>query len=187
MKLNVHRRRYYCRVITTVLALGLASPFCHSAFAQSSSPGPDFATKISPSQAPAAIDSVMIFFYNAVYLPASAAQSGSSVTKVNEGHPVYPKYGQWLTDVAAAIKGNIELDDHAASYDDLSVKAMQEFKDLVSHAEFSPPKDVDLQRAQIQGLDLRTLGPRLSGIFHNQPAQTRKAAAAYLIRHYQLR
>jgi hypothetical protein len=183
--MNINRHRYCRRIATILLALlPLASPCCQSATAQLGSIAPSLGTKITPSQAPAVIDSVMSFFYNMIYLPASAVQASGSTTKVSDVHPSYPKYGQWLTNVATAIKGNIELDH--VPYDDLSAKAMLEFKDLTSRAESSPPKDVHLLTAQIQGLDLRVLGARLADLFHNQPAQTRKAAAAYLIRHYKL-
>jgi hypothetical protein len=185
--MNINRHRYCCRIATILLALlPLASSCCHGATAQLSSIAPSSGTEISPSQAPAVIDSVMAIFYKMVYLPASSVQATGSGTKVSDVHPSYPKYGQWLTNVATAIKGNIELHDHVSPYDDLSAKAMLEFKDLTSRAEFPPTKDVDMQEAQIEGLDLRVLGARLADLFHNQPAQTRKAAAAYLIRHYKL-
>ena len=182
MNINPHR---YCRHIATVLLtlLPLASSSSRSAFAQLGNTSPSLGIKISPSEAPATIESVMSLFYSMIYLPASA---DGSATKANDEHPSYPKYGQWLTNVATAIKENIELDDHVKQYDDLSMQAMLEFKDLASRAEASAPKDVDLQKAQIQGLDLRVLGPRLADKFHNQPAQTRKVAAAYLIQHYKL-
>lgn len=102
----------------------------------------------------------------APYLPGPTAQ--------------FPAYQEWLDTIASSIQsGNDSSND--PDFIQNSSGALEEISPY-----FPPTKDVDLQQAQLDPKYLFFYSNQLFGLFCDQTADVRNAAASYLSQNYSI-
>lgn len=112
------------------------------------------------------------------------------VNPISGSGPItFTAYNKWLGDIVNSIEGGEDLTS-AAQFKTDSQAAYQELYNHsgVHYQCLNVPscKDVDTQRAELQGLDLTSVGIAISKAFVNQSGDTKAAAIAYLRSKYSL-
>jgi hypothetical protein len=171
---------------------------CAVACASASGPGASgvkssaaAAADMGPADVAGVIDRELKFFHDDMYVQAKAGPQlqfppsppGSS------SPPTFAAYGKWLSELGASLvqstdpwaEPQFQADARAASAE-IAAYAGVHYQCL----NVPTCRDVDLQRAELQGLDLSAVGSRLATLFKSQSPATKAAGAAYLRQAYSL-
>jgi hypothetical protein len=106
------------------------------------------------------------------------------------GGPVsFAAYNKWLAEVADAVLLGTDPSQSPQYSSDAKAAYQEIYEYSGEHTQcLNVPtcKDVEEQRAELQGLDLSSVGVSISKTFANQSATTRSAASDYLQKTYSL-